>query len=95
MRRALAWSACEPVEVVVERVQAGGGKESDLPHRSAEQPAVADGPGMRSREPASSEPPGAPSPLDSATDSRSNGAASSAIDRPLATDAFHSRAPSR
>ena len=30
---------------------------------------------MRSREPARSEPPGAPSPLDSATDNRSNGAA--------------------
>ena len=30
---------------------------------------------MRSREPARSEPPGAPRPLDSATDSRSNGAA--------------------
>ena len=50
---------------------------------------------MSSRGPASIEPPGAPSPFENATDTRSNGAASVAAGTPLATSAFHSRAPSR
>ena len=50
---------------------------------------------MSARLPASSDPPGAPRPLEKATATRSKGAASSASLRPLATAAFHSRAPSR
>ena len=50
---------------------------------------------MVALEPASSEPPGAPSPLLKATATRSKGAASTSSARPLATLAFHSRAPSR
>jgi hypothetical protein len=41
------------------------------------------------------DPPGAPSPLENATDTRSNGAASEAAGMALATTAFHNRAPSR
>jgi hypothetical protein len=47
------------------------------------------------REPASSEPPGAPRPLESATATRSKGAASSASGVPVAAATFQSRAPSR
>ena len=50
---------------------------------------------ISSREPASSDPPGAPSPLENDTATRSNGAASSATRWPVAAAAFHSRAPSR
>ena len=61
--------------MVIERVSAGGGEDAGLPHRAAEHAAVARRRGDRaSREPASSEPPGAPSPFESATATRSNGA---------------------
>ena len=45
--------------------------------------------------PAISEPTGQPRPLDSATPTTSNGAASSASERPLAAAALNRRAPSR
>jgi hypothetical protein len=50
---------------------------------------------IKSRLPASNDPPAHPNPLLKATATRSNGAASSASFRPLATAAFHKRAPSR
>ena len=45
--------------------------------------------------PASTEPPGQPSPCESAIETRSNGAASAAGDSPRAAAALSSRAPSR
>ena len=50
---------------------------------------------MRSAEDTNTDPTGAPSPFDRQTDTVSKPAASSARVRPLATAAFHSRAPSR
>ena len=40
--RAFAWSSREPVDVVIERVEPGGGQHAGLAHRAAEHPAVAD-----------------------------------------------------
>ncbi len=45
--------------------------------------------------PTSTEPTGAPSPFEKQIDTESNGAHSSAIARPDATAALHTRAPSR
>ena len=48
-----------------------------------------------SRDPASAEPTGAPSPLLKQTETLSKCRAQSAAEMPVATIAFHSRAPSR
>ena len=59
----------EPVDVVVQRVQAGGGEDAGLPHAAAHP--LADDPGPRrccSALPTTSEPTGAPRPLDRQTD---------------------------
>ena len=50
---------------------------------------------MSAARPAITLPTGQPSPFDNATDTTSNGAASSASDRPVATAVLNSRAPSR
>ena len=86
----------EPLDVVLERVDAGGGEDARLPHRAAEHAAEAHERGdVLARGPASTDPAGAPRPFDIAIVTRSNGAASAAGASPRATAAFSSRAPSR
>ncbi len=58
MTRALAWSVGQPLDVVVEGVQAGGGEHPRLAHRAAEHAPVAHERGDVLAVPASTEPPG-------------------------------------
>ena len=85
----------EPRQVVVERIEAGGGENARLPHRAAEHPPSAPSAHNSGVLPAIRLPTGQPSPFDNATETRSNGAASSARLRPVAAAALNSRAPSR
>ena len=64
-------------DVVVERVEPGGGQDAGLAHRAPTRRARTAG-AMSAARPAITLPTGQPSPFDKATDTTSNGAASSA-----------------
>ena len=86
----------QAVDVVVERIDAGGRDDARLAHRAAEQvllaPRALD---RRPPEPASSAPSGQPRPFERQSVTVSNRRPISAAETPVAIDAFRSRAPSR
>ena len=85
----------EPLDVVLEGVDPGRGEDAGLAHRAAQHARKRRAPRCRLARPGEHRPAGAPSPFESATPTRSNGAASAAASSPRATAAFKSRAPSR
>ena len=86
----------EPLDVVVERIDAGRCDDPGLPHRASEEvllpPRALD---RDSREPASSAPSGQPRPFERQSVTVSKREAIVDGSTPSAVDAFSSRAPSR
>ena len=87
---------CEPLDVVVERIDARRGDDPRLPHRAAEEVLARRARLLdRSAGPASSAPSGQPRPFEQQSVTVSAGRRTRLPSSPLATEAFRSRAPSR
>jgi hypothetical protein len=92
--RALAWSSARRSRLCSSAYSPAAEKIPHLPHRAAHHPPKRTQRPISAREPPAASRRVLPSPL-TATDVRSNGAASPASGRPRGYGAFHSRAPSR